>query len=113
MVCSVKVALAPAGIDIAANMVVKRQGTPEDAGAFLSEVFQQTDSHLNTFQSLQTLAAGIANQEGDTHLNVTGPHSIFLRTQTTAFTCELQQAELGDALLPIDHLQSALNDSLY
>lgn len=66
MACSVKMVLAPAGMDIAANMVVKREATPEDAGAFLSEVFQQTDSHLDTFQSLQTLAAGIANHEGDT-----------------------------------------------
>ena len=45
-------------------MVVKREATPEDASSFLSEVFQQTDNHLNMFQSLQTFAQGIASQQG-------------------------------------------------
>ncbi len=45
-------------------MVMKREATPEDAGTFLSDVFQQTDKHLDMFQSLQSLAAGIVNQQG-------------------------------------------------
>ena len=45
-------------------MVLKREATPEDASSFLSDVFQQTDQHLNSFQSLTTLAEGIATGQG-------------------------------------------------
>ena len=64
MACSITAVLALAGMDVTANMVVKREATPEDASSFLSDVFQQTDNHLNIFQSLQTLAEGIASQQG-------------------------------------------------
>lgn len=56
--------MALAGMGIAANMVLKREAKPEDASSFLSDVFQQTDQHLNAFQSLTTLAEGIASQQG-------------------------------------------------
>ncbi len=59
-------------------MVVKREGTPEDAGSFLSDVFQQTDNHLNLFQSLQTLASDIVNQQGTFYVNARETKTLLL-----------------------------------
>ncbi|CAL5229145.1 g12419 [Coccomyxa viridis] len=81
---------------ITANMVMKREATPEDAGTFLSDVFQQTDKHLDMFQSLQSLAAGIVNQQG-----------AFNQTQDWE-----ELAQEFTQLYPVEIMQSILNGSL-
>ena len=53
-----------AGIQVAADMVLRREATPQAASAFLLEVFTQTGHQLNAFQSLCTLAEGIASGQG-------------------------------------------------
>lgn len=53
-----------AGIQVAADMVLRREATPQAASAFLSEVFTQTGHQLNAFQSLCNLAEGIASGQG-------------------------------------------------
>lgn len=53
-----------AGIHVAADIVLRREATPQDASSFLSEVFTQTGHQLDAFQSLCTLAEGIATGQG-------------------------------------------------
>ena len=54
-----------AGIQVVANMVTGREASPQDAHSFLSEVFQSTGQHLESFQQLTTLFEGIVKQQGD------------------------------------------------
>lgn len=37
-------------------MVLRREGTPQDAASFLSEVFDRTAQHLDAFQALTSFA---------------------------------------------------------
>ena len=55
------------GMQQAADMVLRREATPQDAHSFLSDVFTQTEHHLDSYGSLMTLAEGIASGQGRSH----------------------------------------------
>ena len=46
-------------------MVTGREASPQDAQSFLSNVFQSTDQHLDSFQQLTYLFEVIVNQQGE------------------------------------------------
>ena len=45
-------------------MAVKREATPQGASSFLAAVFEQTEHHLDIFQSLSDFVEGVKTHQG-------------------------------------------------
>ena len=77
--------------------MLRRETTPQAASAFLSEVFTQAGHQLNAFQSLCTLAEGIASGQGASQ-----HHS------SPSQTCLMYAHSIAVEVLSIMHLATGL-----
>ena len=51
-------------MQVTADLIIKREATPQDAASFLAKVFDHTEQHLNGFQKMTQLFEGIVRQQG-------------------------------------------------
>jgi hypothetical protein len=51
-------------MQVTADLILKREATPQDAASFLAKVFDHTEQHLNGFQKMTQLFEGIVRQQG-------------------------------------------------
>ena len=51
-------------MQVTADLILKREVTPQDAALFLEKVFDHTEQHLNAFQKMSQLVEGFVRQQG-------------------------------------------------
>ena len=59
-----KEVIGSAGMQVTADLILKREATSQDAASFLAKVFEHTEQHLNGFQKMSQLVEGFVRQQG-------------------------------------------------
>ena len=51
-------------MQVTADLILRREATPQDAALFLAKVFDHTEQHLYAFQKVSQLVEGFVSQQG-------------------------------------------------